>query len=136
MKCSGQGRSDIGFSFSEASSGWLRKNSGSRCDDQGQDQSDGFCRAGVQRNAIPLCQRCRKRRAVCRGSGREVLIWLRAKRLSRLRAAAIAQLNGAAPFSTGYYLTLKWRDHEQLRCDSLRGMSLRKEQKIYETDKA
>ena len=38
------------------------------------------------------------------------------QRLSRLRAAAIAQLNGVAPFSTGYFLSQKAQECRQLRC--------------------
>ena len=49
---------------------------------------------------VPRLQRAA---ASCQGSGRGVLIGLRMKCLSRLRAAAIAQSYGVSPYGTGYY---------------------------------
>jgi hypothetical protein len=58
------------------------------------------------------------------------------QRLSRLRAAAIAQLNGVAPFSTGYFLPQKAQECKQLHCRNPSGGSNLKKEKVNETNKA
>ena len=53
-----------------------------------------------------VCRECRGLEVLCarNAKGGNTLLGLRGKALSRLRAAAIAQLRGVSPLSTGYYL--------------------------------
>ena len=53
-----------------------------------------------------VCREYRGLEVLCawNAKGGNTLLGLRGKALSRLRAAAIAQLRGVSPLSTGYYL--------------------------------
>ena len=60
-------------------------------------------KAGSTEDWESFVPRLQRAAASCQGSGRGVLIGLRMKCLSRLRAAAIAQSYGVSPYGTGYY---------------------------------
>ena len=60
-------------------------------------------KAGSTEDWESFVSRLQRAAASCLGSGRGILIGLRVKRLSRLRAAAIAQSYGVSPYGTGYY---------------------------------
>ena len=60
-------------------------------------------KAGSTEDWESFVPRLQRAAASCQGSGRGVLIGLRMKCFSRLRAAAIAQSYGVSPYGTGYY---------------------------------
>ena len=92
-----------GLFFSEVSCGQFRKNGGS-CSRWMQIITAAFV-GQEHRGMQSLCTGYAEGVAApCRGWGRAVL--------SRLRAAAIAQLNGVAPFSTGYFLSQKAQEQQ------------------------